>query len=536
MSITHSTISTAPNTTRPGVIGSLAWNADHKDTESIKYYGAVGDGTTDDSAALTAALTALAGATLHIPEGTYVVHGITITSPLTITGVGTLKAKPGVAGHLISATNVDGITIQGVRFDGNHTNRTGDGAALYFDGCDDLTLDNVRVTNAYGTLISDNGGSIALKDCANAEIANCFVTNGKYNGLAIFGSVGGGNRVIGGKYSGNGYSGVSTLTSPNNTIQGVVAENNGTSNITINGPYNIASGCIARGSVAHHGINVGHATATNQNADGCKVIGCVANANAVYGINVEGSDTYPHNGVSVVGCEAFDNTDAGIRLLGDYCPVIGCHSYSNGTDGIVVGSGTEGGYNIVEGCVSRGNTRYGLYIASGRATRVSGNTIIDNPTNTIDSGSGTIIDGNIKVVSAMTNTSGTAETVLAAASIPAGMLGKGGGFRVTAAGDKTGTANNKRIRLTFGGASFVDFTVNDTLDWVVEVECVNVATNAQRAIGRLYNGTSLAYINCTGFTIDTTASNNIELRATCTDGTDKVISRLLVVDLIPERG
>lgn len=44
-----------------------------RDTVSVKDFGAVGDGVTDDTAAIQAALTAAAGRVVHVPAGTYVV-------------------------------------------------------------------------------------------------------------------------------------------------------------------------------------------------------------------------------------------------------------------------------------------------------------------------------------------------------------------------------------------------------------------------------------------------------------------------------
>jgi len=88
-----------------------------KDTFSVKNYGAVGDGTTDDTVAVQAALTAAAGAELFIPAGVYAIstalsYNCATLGPVTIRGAGAkaiLKAT-GASNKVLHITGNPGIT------------------------------------------------------------------------------------------------------------------------------------------------------------------------------------------------------------------------------------------------------------------------------------------------------------------------------------------------------------------------------------------------------------------------------------------
>ena len=54
----------------------------------VTFYGAVGDGITDDTVAVQAAIDATPNGTVYFPAGTYLLTGITITSPVHIVGEG----------------------------------------------------------------------------------------------------------------------------------------------------------------------------------------------------------------------------------------------------------------------------------------------------------------------------------------------------------------------------------------------------------------------------------------------------------------
>jgi hypothetical protein len=102
---------------------------------NVKAYGAKGDGTTDDTAAISSAITAANGVgEVFLPPGTYIVRGLTITTPNTrIIGTGTgsvLKLKAESTGDgmpMVYVTTGDGAQFSNLYFDGNKANQAADG-------------------------------------------------------------------------------------------------------------------------------------------------------------------------------------------------------------------------------------------------------------------------------------------------------------------------------------------------------------------------------------------------------------------------
>ena len=88
---------------------------------SVKDFGATGDGVTDDSAALQAAITAAAGATLYFPEGVYYYTSLlTISNPMTITGDGYgTQLKPNTPSGNNIRINSSNVLVEKIRMEGS---------------------------------------------------------------------------------------------------------------------------------------------------------------------------------------------------------------------------------------------------------------------------------------------------------------------------------------------------------------------------------------------------------------------------------
>jgi len=111
--------------------GSEAWIKDNEASIDPEEYGAIGDGVTDDTAALQAAATALPNNTDFVLNKEYLISGsvsFTDKSGFNITGGGTLKAANGFAvvsgNELFVLTRCSQFSVNGITVDGNRTNRT----------------------------------------------------------------------------------------------------------------------------------------------------------------------------------------------------------------------------------------------------------------------------------------------------------------------------------------------------------------------------------------------------------------------------
>lgn len=126
---------------------------------SVKDFGATGNGSTDDTAAVQAALVAAAGKSLYVPAGIYLCGELTIYGGTTMYGdsptTSIIKAKSTLAGSSFLLRNANmtgtaytytdtGIEIRNIGFNGNNvTSRTN--ALVALSKVEDAVIDNCKV-------------------------------------------------------------------------------------------------------------------------------------------------------------------------------------------------------------------------------------------------------------------------------------------------------------------------------------------------------------------------------------------------------
>ena len=160
-----------------------------QDIPSVKDFGVVGNGTTDDTDALQAAIDASADNYLYLPKGSYKVsvkldvdvNGITFYGP------GTLVATADITGGMVLSINGDDITIRDLSIDGGSvltgTWVRGIGAG---GSCNNVLIENVSVfdTTFSGIDFTDEEDTY---DHTNVKIINCNVSNSGWVGINICG-------------------------------------------------------------------------------------------------------------------------------------------------------------------------------------------------------------------------------------------------------------------------------------------------------------------------------------------------------------
>ena len=184
-----------------------------QETVSVKDFGAVGNGVTDDTAKIQAALNSASNKELYFPDGVYLVYALKVLAGTTVNlGASTIKKRPATAGDQtlpqftgnstiwwsldpaimapVFYITGDNVTFQGGTIDGNRANETyatttwGGSFAVEGNRCGilashsaipdvkSLTIDGVKFANMYGDAV------VTEYLTGNTRIENCVETNG----------------------------------------------------------------------------------------------------------------------------------------------------------------------------------------------------------------------------------------------------------------------------------------------------------------------------------------------------------------------
>lgn len=162
-------------------------------------YNATGDGSTDDTTAVQAAITACgtSGGTVYFPAGTYMVN-TTGANPLVLLDNMNVKIDPTATVKLITnnddthqcfvalnKTNITiygGGTIQGER--ATHIGSTGEwGMGIELDGCTNCVIENLTVKDCWGDGVYI--GKNASVQCKNIKVYQVYSTNNRRQGMSI---------------------------------------------------------------------------------------------------------------------------------------------------------------------------------------------------------------------------------------------------------------------------------------------------------------------------------------------------------------
>lgn len=179
---------------------------------NVRDYGAVGDGVTNDTTAIQAAINV--GGGIYFPAGTYMANDITASLPVYIYGPGaTLKRRNNqLSSTFILSIAGNGSSIQGLSFDGNAANNSGhtgrhEGLRIVANNVTVLDSDSsntpsggTQVANCFyvtgnsatlENVSSSNAGYAAIRiDGDGATINNARVTDFTEKGIVFDGTIG----------------------------------------------------------------------------------------------------------------------------------------------------------------------------------------------------------------------------------------------------------------------------------------------------------------------------------------------------------
>lgn len=350
---------------------------------NIKYYGAKGDGVTDDTTAIQNALDSGVGS-VYVPDGTFITDNLEIPSNTTLWGNGYsshLKLKDGANDHLIEnadRSNVDkNIVISNIRLDGNRVNQVGTNFhCLRLEIVEDIIIDNVWIHNCKDHGIYANGLSANI-----ITRASFLYDNGgaglKYSTGVTFSLV---DDVM--AYD-NDDDGIHFWQVNDSIISNSMAYNN-SDGFTFHGAEGGAgcNRCIASNCIAYDNDDDGFVMCTSNEYN--KFVNCISRNNGDDGYDVYHESNYNQ----IIGCSAIGNAENGINIFG----VTGLHGSSNnlisnnycvdnGLNGISIKHDSSNNTVIGNQLISTdGSQNFGIRIGSADCKNniIRGNTIQGN--------------------------------------------------------------------------------------------------------------------------------------------------------------
>ena len=225
--VDRSTIAAGAGTVRDGRFAL-------RDFVSVKDFGAVGDGVTDDTAAIQSAFNTInSGMCVHFGGGVFKLSGalsITNKTDFQIDGSGaTIIAEnemPVIAGNgLLYLTDCSRFTVKNLTFDGNRVRRVPSEVAAHtitVNSCKRFIFENVYSNNAVcdGFYFSARDNTDITTYCQNFQIIGCYADNCYRQGASVIN--GHDFQFIGGAYTNtngtNPQSGVDVESNPGGTI------------------------------------------------------------------------------------------------------------------------------------------------------------------------------------------------------------------------------------------------------------------------------------------------------------------------------
>lgn len=396
-----------------------------KDVVSVKDFGAVGNGVTEDTAAIQSAIDAVnsgGGGVVYLPKGDYLVGQINLKSNVSLFGEGKssalkVKASGGDQTYGLVASNQSNITVSDLRVYGTGLTAASLTTAVFFtDGSTYCTVRDCYIDTCFlGALI----GNVSTTSASNCSIINNTITNIGLNGAGV-NSFGTGNRIDNNLIVNFGQIATPSVIAGGIEYRGAI-KGSCSGNIIKNGAYGstpIVDGiriefATEGATQAPSGVIIANNTIDNVSGFGIRaqfIKNCVITGNTIqqcwYGpgiailsnftglsqyvtcsnntikgvlggraIYLEGTAGYHVSHCSIASNTITNCTDDGITISYARLNVISSNTIANNTAvGIRIVNGDK---NLIQGNLIAQNHQ-GMVLLAGDKNSIAANTIIDN--------------------------------------------------------------------------------------------------------------------------------------------------------------
>lgn len=159
---------------------------------SVTIYGATGDGTTNDRAAIQAAIDAVpsTGGIVWFPAGTYVITtALTLKSGVTLAGVGvdaSIIKQTSAGADALGGVDVHTLTIRNLQIQGP---ASGTGNGLVLTRSVQANVRYIRLDNIYVRQFGNDG--IAISNCIVSNFSQVVSENNGRHGFYLYGVIAG---------------------------------------------------------------------------------------------------------------------------------------------------------------------------------------------------------------------------------------------------------------------------------------------------------------------------------------------------------
>jgi len=473
-SVTDAAITLLAQATKP-LMRSVGLNINIVD---VKDYGAVGNGTANDTDAIVAAIAAApTGSTILFPTGTYNFTSFTVDKSLVFRGasrVGTALRSTSATGNNIAITATD-VVIENMTVTSSVTKTAG--ALINFQtGAHNGAVRNVKMSNYFGgirieslgVLLENVFGTDATPAATQAGSYHVWCSTNHLDNIWIINSSWANSPSTPSTYGVRLSRGASFFIS-NSDCRGAhfgMVVDPGTDEIC--GNINVNNCFFDTNRVGVYIAPSDNGIVVNVRMTNCWTSGSKDISSGAQGVLIDAAGGWSGSidGIHLVNHNATNNTAAGVQFNdGSNLSIIGGDFAENGGSGVTVAA-NRNDFRIIGACLGSGglyagNAGYGVEITAGTSTRyvVTGNDVTGNTT-------GSILDGGTGAVKFVHSNTGYNRAPL----LGLAKLTKSADYAITAADVRDGqlyvevstSGGNVKIDLPPPSTTFYDITILKT--------------------------------------------------------------------------